>query len=131
MLEFEVDSTLSKTIKRMLQLLMTHGLARQFSFTGLGVGRKRCKLQFNTTSACRVVQCKLYGILFSIVSLNNLLIANVSYDIFMKLYNNDGQWMNNRCTVNLLLMAVTIIHCSNSSNPRLFWLLVYFIKFLL
>ena len=72
MLVGEADSSLIKTITRMLRGM----LARELSVQWLGSGRRRTKLQFNTTRACEVIHCEFIEYYLN-GFLNNKLSVNV------------------------------------------------------
>jgi hypothetical protein len=56
MLSEKEDCTLSRTVASMLKVLLTRELAIQFSMTGLGKKRRREKLVFKGSSACRLIE---------------------------------------------------------------------------
>jgi hypothetical protein len=56
MLSEKEDFTLPRTVSSMLKVLLSRELATQFSMTGLGKKRRREKLVFMSSSACRLIE---------------------------------------------------------------------------
>jgi len=49
------ENNLNRSVIAMLKMLLTQDLAKQFTLTGMGVGRQSCKLSFEETRAYKMV----------------------------------------------------------------------------